>query len=629
MNFTKSDNFLTNLNIKHLYIYLILILGVYAAYWGLLNNGFVYDDHELIEQSLLIRSETKISEIFNTSFFEETRGKTGYYRPLTILSYKLDNEVFSINPAGFHFTSLMLHIFCVVALFLFLKEIGLNQFISIAAALIFGLSPFRVQSVAWISARSDILATLFAILALIFFNRYNRNKNPVLSLGLIGIFSFLSFLSKEISVMIPILAFITWYFLPQPKADGSRRKYFPYLVILAAALVYLILRYNALGFLLKTSFSPESWWVPENGLISRLLTVPIIIIWYLYKNIIPFPLSFDRGVKLITSYSNIWIWISSVVIIIWILMIVKTRKKHCYAAMGLSWFLLSILPISNLLPMFESTMDHFSYLPSIGFALAAAYFIYTFKLKNIIVNTLILTIILFSWGALTNSRVKLFKSDLKIFADSVRKNPDSYRANGLFGIALSQAGKHKESIKWLQRSVKILPDFAIAQYNLGISLKKTGEFNKAEATLKKSISLDTDFLLSYYALGDLYLFQQKSAAAREIFTRMTKLSRSFDIYYKIGLSWQQEKNFQKAENTYKSILAENPGYFMALYRLGEIYQLQDKFQEALNYYQKLINLKPDFAEVYKKLSAIFTKTGDKERARICIEKYIKLQNRSF
>lgn len=129
-----------------------------------LDGGFVWDDRVLILES----SAPALASHFTETFW--TRSPQGealaYYRPVTSLSFALDETLWSGAPGGFHTTNLLLHLLCCALLFALCRRVGAPPIAAAFAAALFGVLPRLTESVSWISGRSDVLAALGTLGAL-------------------------------------------------------------------------------------------------------------------------------------------------------------------------------------------------------------------------------------------------------------------------------------------------------------------------------------------------------------------------------------------------------------------------------------------------------------------------------
>ena len=139
---------------------------------------------------------------------------------LNWISHMLDVELFGLNPAGHHAVSLLLHAANTVIFFLFLNKLTGSRNSSAVAALLFAIHPLRVETVAWVADRKDLLAMLFALLSLEAYRRFAQNPN-VLRYASTALFFLLALLSKPVMVVLPFV-FLLIDFWPLNRLEGAR-----------------------------------------------------------------------------------------------------------------------------------------------------------------------------------------------------------------------------------------------------------------------------------------------------------------------------------------------------------------------------------------------------------------------
>jgi hypothetical protein len=270
---------------------------VAIAYWPTFSGDFLVDDRLLIEDNPFIRSIqplgfyfTQEDGIVDRSLWPEGT-HTGYYRPIVNITYSVDYLLWGMNPAGFRTTNLILHVLACLALYGLLKLLT-NQFLaSVAATLAFGIHPVMTEAVSVISNRNNMLVTLFALVSLYAFQRFQEKRNwyrLLISL----IFYTAALFSKEFGVMIlPILFLFHLLMVRKDHPNGSGLMvYAPFAALTA---VYFLLRASAVGAFLGADGAGSTTALWERLFFSpylvmfnlRLLSIP----WRLHSFQITYP----------------------------------------------------------------------------------------------------------------------------------------------------------------------------------------------------------------------------------------------------------------------------------------------------------------------------------------------------
>jgi tetratricopeptide (TPR) repeat protein len=545
----RKNGFLVMKNRTLQFVMLIIIAGV-VSYYGCWKNQFVYDDHDLIEQNSLVREDLSLKKIFSTEYWETTRGKTTYYRPIIILSFKLDYLLFKDNPAGYHFSNMIYHILTSLLLFLLLIELQVSQSIGILASLFFVVNPIHTQSVAWISGRTDIIAAVFALVSLIFFIRFLKPLNKKTNSTLIylifsGFFFFIGLLSKEIVVSMPFIAIITGIYM-QVNCLGKwniKKVILCFSVFVLILILYFYLRQQIIGTVFFGNPTEESWWSFSDGNFKRFLTVPKIVSWYFLKNTIPWPLVFERGISLAAGFSDPLFYAGAMFMTVWISAIGYFYKVRNYiAAYGLLWFFISLLPISNIFPIFESAMEHFSYFPSLGYSIALGWLLSfllvrykKFNLGKIVVGVIFITFLL-----LTQIRIKDWKNDLTIYKDAVEKKPFSYRAQTQYGLTFYFKQNYNEALIHLKKAVELKPNYAQAYFNLGLVYRKLKENDQAKQIFEQAVEKNPQLIPPLNNLGIIHYERGEFSKARYYWEKILYLDPA-DAYAKRNLLLIKDK----------------------------------------------------------------------------------------
>ena len=189
-------------------ILLLLLSVTILTFLPCIHNGFVnWDDDLYVTGNPPIRSLSprSLGRLFSNFY-------AANYQPVTMVSYALDYHFAGLDPASFHRTNLLIHLTNCILLYVFIWFLSRSVFVSFFAALLFGIHPLHVESVAWISARKDLLSCFFFLGALISYLFYLRKRvRSYYYLCLLAFF--LSLLSKAMTLMLPFILLLCDYFI--------------------------------------------------------------------------------------------------------------------------------------------------------------------------------------------------------------------------------------------------------------------------------------------------------------------------------------------------------------------------------------------------------------------------------
>lgn len=435
-----------------------LVLAVVLVYFNSLPNDFIFDDVPLVQNSLWITS---------ANFIDILRS----YRPLRYVSYALDYRIFGMNPAGFRLMNIIYHTISVLALFWALMMFGFKKRAAFAAALIFAVHPVNTDAVAYISGRRDVLMGLFYILSIGCFFKFYRTVSPAEReengavrkqwgmLFLAILFMFVSISSKEMGATIPLV-----FIMYAAYKDGAALLKKPWFYFIA--MVFLIL-FSFFAFLAISGggsalVSLQGIRFHGNSPEVHYLTAATIFLHYLKLTVFPWKIILDNaGYPLVEDWNfEVFFSILSIfvlVFIVWSLLSTSRKNKSNATAERLEtrhsiafwifFFIVSLAPVLQIIPLHEIVAVHYLYVPVTGFcAIAGILFDYFAGEENTgfsqmfdfsknrkrAVAALCITLVFSLFSLRTISRNFEMKNIWTVLHADAEKQPLSFR--GLFTI---------------------------------------------------------------------------------------------------------------------------------------------------------------------------------------------------
>jgi len=433
--FKKLNNFL-------LVVFLILVTAL--VYLPSLKNDFVWDDYYVIVVNSFIKSWKNFSLIFTPNYFtpiqelDSLRIETGSgevtYRPVVTISYFLDYGVWKLNPFGYHFTSLLLHLANVGLLFLLIQFLLKNRYLAFLSALIFALHPVNTEAVDVISFREDLLVFLFLISSFILFIKkdYSKGiKKNLASVSSVGLFLCALF-SKENALVFPMLLFLyDFFFVFKQKCSSLLkqfiRRYLGYfLAVICYLIIILIFRKNMINLI--------EYLHPQESIYVKFLLMLTAFTTYLFWLLLPF------NIRIVPADANLSIYpIFSLISIISLLTLAFVlRKRIKEISFAIFWFFIMLLPVSNIIPLANKIACRYLYLPMVGFSLAIIIILFRlYELKSNFFSKYFikklarsaLVIILISYAIFTLVRHCVWKNALRLWQEVVEYYPTSALAH--------------------------------------------------------------------------------------------------------------------------------------------------------------------------------------------------------
>ena len=460
-------------------ILLILVLGV-ITYFNAFANRFVWDDRALIIGNELIRDWKHIPQIFTAELYR-TSAPGSFYRPIQTLSYLFDYSIWQLNPYGYHFTNLLIHIVNGILVYfiilLSLRYTNKQYPIALFTALLFIVHPVHVQAVTYISGRADLLACLFLLIAFILF----INGKTFLSRIVSSLSFIFALLSKEVALIFPVvlLAWINF----QRKRDSGKAvepglKPASVAPFFAIAFIYVVLRMTVLRF--SDKILPQDLSLNFG---TRLLTSFKTLTYYIRLLLSPFGLHAEYMVEPVRSFFTIDFLMSLAgIVVITILLVWAYRTDRILFFWGI-FFLITLFPVMNVIPINAQMSEHFLYVPSIGFFMVFTGMIYSIsRLKRFHsyqwLPAVILTLIIFCCVVITIDRNADWRDEITLFQKTTESSPGSYRAHFNLGVAYYNAGLYNEAIIEFRNALELNPESIDARQNIEKAQKKFEEISR-------------------------------------------------------------------------------------------------------------------------------------------------------
>ena len=329
-----------------------ILLLTLLAYLPVLNAGFVnWDDPDYVLNNSFIRSFSGINDIL-------TKPIQGNYHPLTMLSLALNYSVSGLNAGSYHVVNLVIHLLNTLLVFKLASRLSnQNNFIAFTTALLFGIHPMHVESVAWIAERKDVLYAFFFLLGLISYLKYIDAKSK--SAYLFSIFWFLlSLASKPAAVIFPIALFTFDFFRKRTFSFKLIIEKIPFLVF-ALVLGYFTLQGQ------KAAGATDT--IESFSLDSRILFAFYGFLMYVIRFIAPLELGAFHPFPPVNESLPLIYFLSPLFFIAVMIVCLKTYKKYPVVVFGFSFYLINLLLVLQFLIVGSAIIaERYTYIPYIG-----------------------------------------------------------------------------------------------------------------------------------------------------------------------------------------------------------------------------------------------------------------------
>lgn len=458
-----------------------LILACLFAFWPSLFNQFTnWDDDKFLTNNPVVQGFNyhHLKVMFST-YFE------GSYQPLTMLSFALEHYFFKLNPFIYHLDNLILHAGNVCLVFLLLNRLTRDWTIAFFVALFFALSPLRVESVAWISERKDVLFALFFLSSLIVYVK--RRLWPCFILFV------LACLAKPQAVCLPLVLLSIDYWQRRPKGFSLWFEKWPFL---AVALIFLLV--NMVGSL------PYCNLIHKYNFIDKIFFISFALILYAVKIFIPFSLSCVYPYPYTSSgYSTAIIYAAPFLVLGGSVFILRAWRHKPVVVTGYLFFMATILlPLANIGVGGYFMNDRYTYLPSMGlYWLMTDVLINALRAKYPHLMKYLFAVLIFYaalMGAISFKYSKVWYDGVSLWSDAIRQYPQTAFIYNNRGTAYAQKGQDDLALKDFNRSIELDPRSASAYNNRGTIYNKQKRFDLAYEDFSRAIQVDPFYAYGYF-----------------------------------------------------------------------------------------------------------------------------------
>jgi hypothetical protein len=406
----------------------ILAVVTLFLYLPVLRYGFVdYDDPMNLTENPLVKNGITLHGLNLTL----STAPFGYYYPLPALSMMVEAQFFGLNPAAFHATNLFLHILNVTLLFFLLIRMTGNISPSFVVAALFAWNPMNVESVAWVSERKGLMNAAFFFGALWFYVNFAKRKSPRSYIACMFFFN-LSLLCKPMSVTFPIILLLLDYWplgrMNTFQADGDNVKTIrpTFSALIEEKIPFFVVALLFGGFALFKEFGAGNLRMDAGrGVLPTLLNGASAYQEYLEKSVFPVGLTafYPLQVAGVASWS-VLVFVLTFGMAVWLV------RRQPPVLIGALWFVIMLLPVSNLLAHGDARIaDRYAYLSFVGIFLAFAFSLANWHLQRRSQALWALAAPCFvAILCLSHSQVRHWRNSVTLFQHALSVSNDNYVA---------------------------------------------------------------------------------------------------------------------------------------------------------------------------------------------------------
>jgi tetratricopeptide (TPR) repeat protein len=299
---------------------------------------------------------------------------------------------------------------------------------------------------------------------------------------------------------------------------------------------------------------------------------------------------------------------------------------------GIFWYFLTLSVESSIIPIVDVIFEHRLYLPSVGAiaAVVSGAFLTVQGLKSVgakraALGASVVVVLLLSGAAYARNNV--WRSEISLWEDVVRKSPLKARAYNNLGNLYNQSGMHDKAIQQQQKALDLKPDFAEAYNNLGNAYDRSGMHDKAIQQYQKALDLKPDFAEAYSNLGNAYFFKGMIEKAIESFETALRLDPELtEAHNNLGNAFISKGMTDRAIEHFETTLRLNPDSVKAHFDLGNAYLSKGMTDVAMEHFEIVLRLKPDHARAHYRLGNAYLSKGMADKAIEHYETALRLRS---
>jgi len=557
--------------------------GVFAAvllaYWPALRGRIIWDDAAYVTREEL-QSWHGLRRIWSEV------GATEQYYPLLHSAFWVEHRLWGDATLGYHLLNVALHAASACLLALILRRLAAPG--AWFAGLIFALHPVCVESVAWITEQKNTLSTLFYLLSVLAYLRFDRDRGRRWYFLASGFF-ILALLSKTVTATLPAALLVIFWWRRGSlswKRDGV--PLLPWLAVGAAA-----------GFFsgwVERKYIGAQGTAYDLSLVQRTLVAGRAAWFYLGKLLWPADILFTYPRWRVDSAAG-WQYLYPVGIagLIWVLWRARGRSRAPLAA--LLFFLGSLFPTLGFFNVyafiFSYVADHWQYVPSLGVVALAAGAWARWMRGSSVVAVLVLGIL----GTLAWRQCRNYRDAPTLYYATLERNPAAWRIRADLGDILLTQGRLAEAAAQFEQVLAVNPDYAESRNHLGDVYLKMGRIPEAIAQFEATVRLRPDATDVHVNLGSALAQTGRLPEAIVQFGMALRLKPdSAGIHNNLGNALSQSGRIPEAISQYELAVRLRPDFSDAHVNLANALTQVGRLPEALEHYREALRLAPDSAE---------------------------------
>jgi tetratricopeptide (TPR) repeat protein len=579
---------------------LIISASIFLAYFPVWDADFVYwdDDVNVYEnQNVQSLSAESIKRIFSTPII-------GNYNPLPILSFAIEHAIFGMDPSVMHITNLLLHVLSCLLVYFISLRLKLSETAALIVALLFALHPMRVESVAWITERKDVLFAVFFWLSFLFYLKsYKQKRYFYYALMIFP----LALLSKIQAVSLPLALLCADYILKKKFKIQYIVQKWPFFLLSLITGIAGIYFLKSQGSLNPDQTQELFSWAerPVIGAYSFMI--------YLYKLVFPYPMSplypYPAGLSAVHYLVAGGILpVAGFIYYLW-------SKNYKTAVFSFAFFIVNVIFVLQVVGAGQGFIaDRFTYIGYFGFFFWAGSWFQNQKNKTQVLG--LSAFILFLFAIWTFQQAKVWKNSDTMWSHVLQYYPNSPLALGNRGNYYRDQGNAQKAEADYSKAIQA-DATRHATYNSRAKLYfNQGKLQQALQDYNQAIKHNPDRGEYYGNRGATYARLNRFNQALEDLNKAIQLDPNHAAsYLNRGAVNDQLGNIKAAQSDLKTYLSYNPNQANIWYNYALTSLRLNDSNEALTGVNQAIQLNPNSGEYYKLRAKVYIQRNQISQAR--------------
>jgi len=604
----------------------VLVVSTFLAFYPSLNNGFTnWDDEVYLHRNELIYnlSGKNIQEIFNIN-----NPVSANYHPITVLSLAINYNFGKLSPYGYHLVNLLFHILNTLLVFLLVLKLTKQKWEwALITALVFGIHPMHVESVAWVSERKDVLYVFFLLAGLLTYLRYTKHLKP-LGLLLPLVCFVLAVLSKAMAVVFPVLLLLIDYWINRKPDQRMLLEKVPFFLI-------------SLGFgYLAYTVQQAGGAVPEATNFTYLQKICFAsygFVMYIAKLFVPIQLSAFYPYPSVSEsgYMPVFYYIAPVIALLLVGMIGWFYKRNKVIAFGMAFYLITIALVLQFISVGAVVMaERYSYLPyvGLGFILGGG-FSYLYRSETINKQLkmgiagiaggyfILMGMFTFQQSKVWYNSETLWNRVIDLHGYKVGK---AYKNRGNY---LAKNGRVAEGMKDFEVAIQLSPNDPDIIESLANSYASQGQLEKSLPYFNRALEYSKSNPSVYYNRGIVHAqLKQFEKAMQDFNIAESKGQSLISILPSRAHLWLELQQYDKSIADYNLLIQKKPKEGRFYLSRGKVHYTKKDYAAAMKDFDMGQKLLPNIGESYYLKGLTFLQMGDKAQAKQHIAKAQQLKH---